>query len=79
MDYDDEIDRLEERFRDPEFRAQLSESDMENIQEVYFEFVKKLAGYNRAIKTNEPEEFIEQLNEGVLEILHKCKELAGLR
>lgn len=78
MDYEEEIDILESTFRDPKFRENLTDDQMEDIQEVFFDLTRKLYNYNQAKKEGVEERLLEEINKDVLDALLQCRKVAGL-
>ncbi|MFW9918905.1 MAG: hypothetical protein ACFFED_04850 [Candidatus Thorarchaeota archaeon] len=79
MNFDEEIDKLEERFRDSEFRASVGPKQLREIESTFIAMTKYLYELRKYEKSGE-EESIEaaKLRVSVQEKIEQCRTMAGL-
>ncbi|MCY3412212.1 MAG: hypothetical protein INQ03_11315 [Candidatus Heimdallarchaeota archaeon] len=79
MDYDDEIDRLEARFRDPDFRESLDEDGMDTIQEQFSEISRILYNVRKVKKMPEFDGDLDEIESELQMKIRSLKDLVGIR
>ena len=82
MNYDDEIDKLENRFRQEGFQESLTAENLKKLESTFISMAKdvyqlKKLESNPAI-TNAQQESIENLKHQINEKLQLCRTMSGL-
>jgi len=82
MNYDNEIDKLEEHFRQDGFYESLTAEDLKKLESTFMSMTKDLYQLKKLEKTtditNAQKESIEDLRNQVNEKLQFCRTISGL-